>query len=99
MNRVAICLLVILGLNFVTLPAQAQPDIVEEHWYHSYATLTVQVNEWADDYPEFVQLVSAGQTELGRQQWVVQISDWSVNASNLSQAKTMVYIDGGHHGN
>ena len=99
MNRVALCLFVILGLNFFTLPAQAQPDIVEEHWYHSYATLTVQVNDWADNYPEFVQLVSAGQTELGRQQWVVQISDWSINSSNLYQAKTMVYIDGGHHGN
>lgn len=99
MNRVAGCLLVILALNSCSMTVQAQPDIVEEHWYHSYATLTVQVNDWADDYPDFVQLVSAGQTEMGRQQWVVQISDWSVDASNLTQAKTMVYIDGGHHGN
>ena len=99
MNRVAGCLLVILALNSCSMTVQAQPDIVEEHWYHSYASLTVQVNEWADDYPDFVQLVSAGQTEMGRQQWVVQISDWSVDASNLTQAKTMVYIDGGHHGN
>ncbi len=99
MNRVAGCLLVILALNSCSMTVQAQPDIVEEHWYHSYATLTVQVNDWADDYPDFVQLVSAGQTEMGREQWVVQISDWSVDASNLTQAKTMVYIDGGHHGN
>ena len=31
-----------------------QPDIVQEHWYHSYATLTLDLDEWADDYPEIV---------------------------------------------
>ena len=35
-----------------------QPDIVQEHWYHSYATLTLDLNEWADDYPEIVILFS-----------------------------------------
>ena len=31
-----------------------QPDIIQEHWYHSYATLTLDLNEWSDDYPEIV---------------------------------------------
>ena len=31
-----------------------QPDIVQEHWYHSYATLTLDLNEWADDNTENV---------------------------------------------
>ena len=43
-----------------------QPEIVQEHWYHSYATLTLDVNEWADENPDIVRLVVAGQTELGR---------------------------------
>ena len=47
----------------------SQPDIVQEHWYHSYATLTLDVNAWADEYPEIVDLVVAGQTELGRNLW------------------------------
>ena len=52
-----------------------QPDIVQEHWYHSYATLTLDLDEWADDYPEIVILFSIGQTELGREIWMLQISD------------------------
>ena len=39
-----------------------QPDIIQEHWYHSYATLTLDLNEWADGYPEIVNLLVVGQT-------------------------------------
>jgi len=76
-----------------------QPDIVQEHWYHSYATLTLDVNEWADDYPEIVELIVVGQTELGRNLWVLRISDWSVDSKPDGTEKDVVYIDGGHHGN
>ncbi|MDG1545964.1 MAG: M14 family metallopeptidase, partial [Candidatus Poseidoniaceae archaeon] len=78
-----------------------QPDIVQEHWYHSYLTLTTDVQSWAEDYPDIVKLTVAGQTELGRNLWVVQISDWS-NTQNTKPdgtPKEIVYIDGGHHGN
>ena len=77
----------------------SQPDIVQEHWYHSYATLTLDVNAWADEYPEIVDLVVAGQTELGRNLWVLRISDWSVETKPDGAEKEVVYIDGGHHGN
>ena len=77
----------------------AQPDIIEEHWYHQYITLTNQINQWEADYPDKVKVVSAGQTELGREQWVVQISNWSRDTAPDGKAKTIVYIDGGHHGN
>ena len=43
-----------------------QPDIVQEHWYHSYATLTLDLDELSYDYPEIVILFSIGQTELRR---------------------------------
>ena len=93
-------LLGLLLLSVLTPMAKAQqPDIVQEHWYHSYATLTVDVNSWADDYPDIVNLLVIGQTELGRNLWMLQISDWSVETKPDGTAKDVVYIDGGHHGN
>ena len=77
----------------------SQPEIIQEHWYHSYATLTLDVNEWADENPDIVRLVVAGQTELGRNLWVLQISDWSMDLKVDGSPKEVVYIDGGHHGN
>jgi len=76
-----------------------QPDIIQEHWYHTYATLTLDLNEWADDYPEIVILFSIGQTELGREIWMLQISDWSQETKPDGADKEVAYIDGGHHGN
>ena len=85
---------------FTALISEAQqPDIVQEHWYHSYLTLTTDVQSWAADYPEIVVLDIAGQTELGRNLWVVQISDWTQNTKPNGTQKEIVYIDGGHHGN
>ena len=69
-----------------------QPEIVQEHWYHSYATLTLDVNEWADENPDIVRLVVAGQTELGRNLWVLQISDWSTDVKLDGSPKEVVYI-------
>ena len=76
-----------------------QPDIVQEHWYHSYATLTLDLNAWADDYPEIINLLTIGKTELGREIWMLQISDWSTENKPDGTAKDVAYIDGGHHGN
>tara|TARA_B100001113_G_scaffold329806_1_gene304931 strand:+ start:3237 stop:4583 length:1347 start_codon:yes stop_codon:yes gene_type:complete len=76
-----------------------QPDIVQEHWYHSYATLTLDLNAWADDYPEIINLLTIGKTELGREIWMLQISDWSTETKPDGTAKDVAYIDGGHHGN
>ena len=64
----------LLGLFVLASVAPAataqQPDIVQEHWYHTYATLTADVNAWADDHPDIVDLTIAGQTELGKNLWV-----------------------------
>ncbi|MCS5585543.1 MAG: M14 family zinc carboxypeptidase, partial [Pseudomonadales bacterium] len=98
----AICLLLLLcsaATPMAGLATAQQPDIVQEHWYHSYLTLTADVQSWEADYPDIVNLVSAGTTLHGRQQWVVQISDWSMDSKADGTAKEMVYIDGGHHGN
>ena len=90
--------MVVVGGGAPAASAQ-QPGILQDHWYHSYATLTVDLQAWEDDYPEVVRLTSAGTTLHGRQQWVLQISDWSVENKSDGSPKEKVYIDGGHHGN
>ncbi len=92
-----VAVLVLSGLG-ATVAAQ-QPDIIQEHWYHSYLTLTNDVQSWAGDYPEIVLLTTAGTTVHGRQQWVVQISNWANDTKPDGSPKEKVYIDGGHHGN
>ena len=103
MRRWLTVLIVASMLAVSTSPAATaqigQPDIIQEHWYHSYATLTLDVNEWADDYPEIVNLLVVGQTEMGRNLWMLQISDWSQETKPDGSEKDVVYIDGGHHGN
>ena len=98
--RKPLFVLFLLLATSATPVAQAQqPNIFQEHWYHSYATLTIDVNAWADDYPEIVNLLVVGQTELGRNLWMLQISDWSQDTKPDGTPKEVVYIDGGHHGN
>ena len=103
MRRWLTVLIVASMLAVSTSPAATaqigQPDIIQEHWYHSYATLTLDLNEWADDYPEIVEMFSIGKTELGREIWMLQISDWSQETKLDGSEKDVVYIDGGHHGN
>jgi hypothetical protein len=72
---------------------------IDSHLYLTWATLTMDVNNWADDYPEIVDLTSAGNTELGKDLWVVRLSDWSMETKADGSSKEIVYIDGGHHGN
>ena len=106
--RVAVSL--VLCMMLATIPAvSAQSDTREEgmwpgdpidsHVHMTWAALTLEVNEWADDYPEIVDLTSIGESELGRSLWVVRLSDWSNDTKSDGSPKEIVYIDGGHHGN
>ncbi|MDE0953375.1 MAG: M14 family zinc carboxypeptidase [Candidatus Poseidoniales archaeon] len=95
--RAIIVLLLSTSLNSI-ITAQ-QPEPVQEHWYHTYPTLTEDIQSWEENYPDIVKIVSAGETLYGRQQWVVQISDWTMENKSNGEPKEIVYIDGGHHGN
>ena len=72
---------------------------IDNHIHLTWATLTMEVNEWADTYPDIVDVTSAGESELGKTLWVVRLSDWSMETKEDGTAKEMIYIDGGHHGN
>ena len=74
-------------------------DPIDSHVHLTWAALTLDVNNWADDHPDIVDLTSAGQSELGKTLWVVRLSDWSMETKANGSAKEIVYIDGGHHGN
>ena len=74
-------------------------DPIDSHVHMTWAALTLEVNGWADDYPEIVDLADVGKSELGKSLWVVRLSDWSVETKANGSAKEIVYIDGGHHGN
>ena len=81
-------------------PNQEWPgEPIDNHIHLTWATLTLEVNEWADNYPEIVDLTGVGESVLGKTLWVVRISDWSMETKDDGSAKEIVYIDGGHHGN
>ena len=72
---------------------------IDNHLHMTWAALTMEVNDWADNNPEIVKLIDAGDSELGKTLWVLQISDWSMETKANGKAKEIIYIDGGHHGN
>ena len=72
---------------------------IDNHLHMTWAALTMEVNDWADNNPDIVKLIDAGDSELGKTLWVLQISDWSMETKANGKAKEIIYIDGGHHGN
>ncbi len=79
---------------------QAWPgEPVDNHVHMTWAAMTLEVNDWADTYPEIVDLISIGESELGKALWVVRLSDWSTETQPDGSQKEIIYIDGGHHGN
>ena len=100
MRGLAVFLAVLVVLPALASAEQAWPgEPIDNHVHMSWAALTLEVNEWADDYPEIVDLADIGDSELGKTLWVVRISDWSMETKENGEAKEIVYIDGGHHGN
>ena len=85
--------------TFVVAEESWPGEPVDNHVHLTWATLTLEVNEWADDNPDIVDLTRTGESELGKTLWVVRLSDWSMETKADGTAKEIIYIDGGHHGN
>ncbi|RJU88891.1 MAG: hypothetical protein DWC02_01115, partial [Candidatus Poseidoniales archaeon] len=84
----------------IEIVEQAWPgEPIDNHLYMSWAALTQEVNDWSNDNPDIVELSSIGQSFLGKELWMVVLSDWSMDTKSDGTAKEIVYIDGGHHGN
>ena len=65
----------------------------------SWIALTQELNDWAEDYPDIVELTDIGQFILGKTLGWLVLSDWSMETKPNGSAKEIIYIDGGHHGN
>ena len=72
---------------------------IDNHVHMTWAAMTLEVNEWADENPDIVDLADVGKSELGKSLWVVRLSDWSMDTKADGGPKEIIYIDGGHHGN
>jgi len=84
---------------FVSGEQEWPGEPVDNHVHMTWAAMTLEVNEWADENPDIVNLLDVGKSELGKTLWVVQLSDWSMETKADGGAKEIIYIDGGHHGN
>ena len=100
MRGLAVFLAVLIVTPSLVAADQNWPgEPVDNHLYMSWAALTQEVNDWADDNSDIVVLSSIGQSFLGKELWMVVLSDWSKETKEDGSAKEIVYIDGGHHGN
>ena len=100
MRGLAIFLAVlIVAPTLVTAEPNWPGEPVDNHLYMSWAALTQEVNDWSNDNPDIVMLSSIGQSFLGKELWMVVLSDWSMETKSDGTAKEIIYIDGGHHGN
>ena len=89
----------ILTPSIVNAQSEWPGEPIDSHIHLTWATLTLEVNEWADENPDIVDLTSVGESELGKTLWMVRLSDWSKETKANGSPKEVVYIDGGHHGN
>ena len=101
--RVVVVLAMLLAASTATVLVGAEEgwpgEPVDNHVHMTWAAMTIEVNEWADENPDIVDLADVGKSELGRSLWVVRLSDWSIETKADGSAKEIIYIDGGHHGN
>ena len=100
MRGLAIFLAILIVTPALATAEQNWPgEPMDNHIYMSYLALTQEVNDWADDNPDIVRLSSIGQSYLGKELWMVVLSDWSLVEKSDGEPKEVIYIDGGHHGN
>ena len=68
MRGLAVLLVFIITAPVVVAAEQEWPgEPVDNHIFMSYAALTQEVSDWADDNPEIVEVSSIGQSYLGRE--------------------------------
>ena len=100
MRGLAVFLAIMITAPVIVTAEQEWPgEPVDNHVHMTWAALTMEVKEWADENPDIVDLVDAGKSELGKTLWVVRLSDWSMETKVDGGPKEIIYIDGGHHGN
>ena len=79
MRGLAIFLAILIVTPALATAEQNWPgEPIDNHVYMTYLALTQEVNDWADDNSDIVRLSSIGQSYLGKELWMVVLSDWSL---------------------
>ena len=100
MRAIAVFLAALIVAPTLVVAEQNWPgEPVDNHIFMSYLALTQELKDWSDDNPDIVELSSIGKSYLGRELWMLVLSDWSNETKINGDAKEIIYIDGGHHGN
>lgn len=83
-------LLALFGLLLFANPAAAQ---VQVDWqkYHDHEDVTRLVHEWAEAYPELVELEQLGESVQGRELWLLTITNEN---SGAAEDKPALWMDG-----
>ena len=95
--RVLAVFLVVMMMTPVLVTAEQEwpGEPIDNHVHMTWAAMTLEVNEWADENSDIVILLDVGKSELGKTLWVVQLSDWSMETKADGGPKEIIYIDGG----
>ncbi|MEX0877025.1 MAG: M14 family metallopeptidase, partial [Phycisphaerales bacterium] len=91
--------LLVAGFTATRTGAQQQiPSKVDISWnqYYDYEQMTGIIRELTDAYPELLTLESLGQSEQGRDMWMVTLNNPETGPAS---EKPAMYIDGNVHGN
>jgi len=87
------------GLYAPLASAQQQvPSRVDVSWnrFYDYDEMTKIIHDLVDAYPELLTLESLGQSEQGREMWLITLNN---PKTGKASSKPAMYIDGNVHGN
>jgi murein tripeptide amidase MpaA len=82
-------------LNEALAETENQPG----HPYHTWETLTVDLQRLVNENPDIARLHSAGESVLGLDLWVVEIADFGDEDRRPLDERETVWLDGGTHAN
>ena len=78
MRGFAVFLAFIITAPVIVAAEQEWPgEPIDNHVHMTWAAMTIEVNNWADDNPDIVDLVDVGNSEA-ENALVVRLSDWSM---------------------
>lgn len=69
------------------------------HPYHTWETLTMELQELVRDHADIARLHSAGKSSLGFDLWVVEVADFMDPQRLPLEQREVVWLDGGTHAN
>lgn len=86
-HKSVMALFLILTLIFVTGAANGIPNLVQPKQVYTYEIMVRDMKRLASNYPELIRYRSIGQSEYGRNLWLIEVGNGPVN----------IVLNGSHH--